>query len=173
MIKNACPVITNEKLTQPSVWTNWGSFVCFAVSQSRNLMFSPLRLGSCFPSLDQYFLWPKLVTSGWPSAPHLTSLTPAVSRFLSKALCCTTERLHWLQGKQYSVTKYDTGAIWANMTAVFILLYVSLHQLLNLIFFSRQVMRWGLVTLSLFCLLAQSPWTRKISSSTWFPGRMP
>lgn len=48
MIKEACPIITHEKLTQPSVWTNWGSFVCFAVSQSRNLMFSPLRLGSFF-----------------------------------------------------------------------------------------------------------------------------
>lgn len=86
MIKEACPIITHEKLTQPSVWTNWGSFVCFAVSQSRNLMFSPLRLGSCFPSLDQYFLWLKLVTSGWPSAPYVTSLTPAVSRCWSKAL---------------------------------------------------------------------------------------
>lgn len=80
MIKEVCPIITHEKLTQPSVWTNWGSFVCFAVSQSRNLMFFPMRLGSCFPSLDQFFLWLKLVTSGWPSAPHMTSLTPAVSR---------------------------------------------------------------------------------------------
>lgn len=48
MIKEACPIITHEKLTQPSLWTNWGSFVCFAVSQSRNLMFSPLRLGLAF-----------------------------------------------------------------------------------------------------------------------------
>lgn len=86
MIKEACPIITHEKLTQPSVWTNWGSFVCFADSQSRNLMFSPLRLGSCFPSLDQYFLWLKLVTSGWPSAPHMTSLTPTVSSCWFKAL---------------------------------------------------------------------------------------
>lgn len=55
MIKEACPIITHEKLTQPSVWTNWGSFVCFAFSQSRNLMFSPLRLGSGFP-----IFWPVL-----------------------------------------------------------------------------------------------------------------
>lgn len=80
MIKEACPIITHEKLTQPSVWTNWGSFVCFAVSQSKNLMFFPLRLGSCFPTLDQYFLWLKYVTSGWPSAPYMTSLSPVVSK---------------------------------------------------------------------------------------------
>lgn len=86
MIKEACPIITHEMLTQPSVWTNWGSFVCFAVSQSRNLMFSPLRLGSCFPSFDQYFLWLESVTSSWPSASYMTSLTPAVSRCWSKNL---------------------------------------------------------------------------------------
>lgn len=80
-----CPIITAEKLTQPSVSENY-SFVCFAVSQSRNLMFFPLRLGSGLPALDQYFLWLKVVTSGWPSALHMTFLTPAVSRCWSKAL---------------------------------------------------------------------------------------
>lgn len=149
MIKEACPIITNEKLTQPSVWTNWGSFVCFAVSQCRNLMFSPLRLGSCFPSLDQYFLWLKLVTSGWPSAPHMTSLTPAVSRCWSKALC-TIDRLHWLQGKQCSVTKYVTGANWANTTAV--IYREALVWLFNIIFMSRREVKWDLVTMSLFCV---------------------
>lgn len=85
MIKVVCPIITPEKLTQPSVSENY-SFVCFAVSQSRNLMFFPLRLGSGLPVLDQYFLWLKVVTSGWPSALHMTFLTPAVSRCWSKAL---------------------------------------------------------------------------------------
>lgn len=84
-IKEVCPIIPLEKLTQPSVSTNY-SFVCFAVSQSRNLMFFPLRLGSGLPTLDQYFLWLKVVTSGWPSALHMTFLSPAVSRCWSKPL---------------------------------------------------------------------------------------
>lgn len=85
IIKVVCPIITPERLTQPSVSENY-SFVCFAVSQSRNLMFFPLRLGSGLPALDQYFLWLKVVTSGWPSALHMTFLTSAVSRCWSKAL---------------------------------------------------------------------------------------
>lgn len=60
--------------------------LCALQFHSLNLMFFPLRLGSCFLSLDQYFLWLKLVTSSWPSAPHMTSVTPAVSRCWSKAL---------------------------------------------------------------------------------------
>lgn len=95
MIKEACPIITHEKLTQPSVWTNWGSFVCFAVSQSRNLMFSPLRLGLALVShllTSTSFGWS--VTSGWPSAPHLTSLTPTVSRCWPMPCLCTVDRLH-------------------------------------------------------------------------------
>lgn len=58
-------------------------------------MFFPLRLGSGLPSLDQYFLWLKVVTSGWPSALQMTFLTPAVSRCWSLCLL-TPGSLHWL-----------------------------------------------------------------------------
>lgn len=101
MIKEASPIITHEKLTQPSVWINWGSFVCFAVSQSRNLMFSPLRLGLALVS--------HLLTStsfGWSCWPvpglrlHIWPPLPLQSADVHPASClCTTDRRHWPQSR--------------------------------------------------------------------------
>lgn len=80
MIKGASPIITHEKCTQPSVWTNWGSFVCFAFSQCRNLMFSPLELGLAFVS---YLLTStSFGSSWWPAAGlqlHIWPLLPLQS----------------------------------------------------------------------------------------------
>ena len=176
MIKEACPIITHEKLTQPSVWTNWGSFVCFAVSQSRNLMFSPLRLGSCFPSFDQYFLWLKSVTSGWPSAPHMTPLTPAVSRCWSKALFVYSWQTALTSGETVqSVTESGTGANWANTAAVLYpevtWLSISLVQLFDMIFFPRLAVKWDPVPL--LRSPTAPPWTEEIWTHTWFLGCMP
>ena len=101
MIKEACPIITHEKLTQPSVWINWGSFVCFAVSQSKNLMFSPLRLGLALISrllTSTSFGW-----SWWPVAGlqlHIWPLLPLQSADVCPKPCMRTiERLHRPQGK--------------------------------------------------------------------------
>lgn len=78
--KGASPIITHEKCTQPSVWTNWGSFVCFAFSQCRNLMFSPLELGL---ALVSYLLTStSFGSSWWPAAGlqlHIWPLLPLQS----------------------------------------------------------------------------------------------
>ena len=88
MIKEACPIITHEKLTQPSVWINWGSFVCFAVSQSRNLMFSPLRLGSALVS--HLLTSTSFGLSRWPVAGlqlHIWPPLPLQSADVDPKLC--------------------------------------------------------------------------------------
>lgn len=141
MIKVVCPIITPEKLTQPSVSENY-SFVCFAVSQSRNLMFFPLRLGSGLPALDQYFLWLKVVTSGWPSALHMTFLTPAVSRCWSKALFAYS----WQPTLtcKAALFKCNTGACLFCMSWV-----DSFLSVIHFLFFLSLFMKWDLFPPSL------------------------
>lgn len=87
-----------------------------------NLMFPPVMLGLALNpiSLDHHFLWLQSVTSGWPSAPHMTSLTSAVAA--QSCVCLLMRDCVEFKGVRVGddvpIMNYDTGANWTNTTVV-------------------------------------------------------
>ena len=120
-IKGARPVITHERITQPSVWTNLGICVLCELKSS-NLMFPfSETCPALFLTID--FLWLKLLTSGWPSAPHLTSLASTAADAAQRFVCVeSTNNIHAVQGhmcrKSCPINTSDTVARQTNNTDV-------------------------------------------------------
>lgn len=151
MIKEACPIII-MKSSPNHLCGQTEVVLCALHFHSRETSCFPhWGLALVSPSFNQYFLGWKLVTSGWPSAPHMTSLTPAVSRCWSKALFVYYWRTALASGETM-----PSNQVWYRCK-------------LGKDYCSNTAVPSHLVTLSIFCVLPRPPLNRRNLNSYLIP----